>query len=121
MKAKVLLKDGFRFYKVDNTPVDVKAGDVFETGDMGERDRAARIAEKHIEFVDEKTAISISPAVASDPTSPSGNMGLATKAQQEQAAKDAEAKAKADDAAQDKALADAQAKAKAADAAKAKK
>jgi predicted nucleic acid-binding Zn-ribbon protein len=111
MKAKVLLKDGFRFYKIDNTVTDVKAGDVFEAGDMIERDRTARIGEKHMEYVDEKTPISISPVVAADPNSPAGNAGLASKAQQAQNVRDAEAKQKADDAAAEKVLADAQAKA----------
>jgi hypothetical protein len=120
MKAKVLLKDGFRFYKVDNTTVDVKAGDVFDAGEMGERDRAARIAEKHIEYVDEKTPSIVSPAVSADPLSPAGNIGLATKVQQTQYARDADARQKAEDAAAEKVLADHQAKATA-DAAKAAK
>src|ERR1035437_742267 len=111
MKAKVNLKDGFRFYKIDNTFTDVRNGDVFDAGEMIARDREARIGEKQIEFVDEKTPISISPAIAEDPTSPSGNLGLASKAQQEQHAKDADAKIKADEAAKDKSYTDARAKA----------
>lgn len=50
-KARVTLKEGFRFYKIDNTFQDVRFGDEFDVGQMLQRDRDARLVAKHMEIL----------------------------------------------------------------------
>lgn len=52
-KAKVTAPDGgFRYYRLDNVPVDVKNGQEIELDDIPRRDRDARIASGHVTPLD---------------------------------------------------------------------
>lgn len=50
-RAKVTMKapdEGFRYYRLDNVPVDLKNGQEFELDDIPARDRKARLASGHV-------------------------------------------------------------------------
>jgi hypothetical protein len=51
MKAKVTIPDGFRYYRHDNTHVDVKDGQEIEADDIPTRDRRARFDAGHLEEI----------------------------------------------------------------------
>lgn len=62
-KATVTLKEGFRYYRLDNHYYDVKNGDTVDLDDMTPRDAHARIAAGHVKLDDAPAA---APAPAAD-------------------------------------------------------
>lgn len=48
MKMKVMLAEGFRFHRLDNTFVDLKKGDVIEADEIPLAERTDRIMSQHI-------------------------------------------------------------------------
>lgn len=48
MKAKVALKEGFRYHRTDNTFVDLKEGDVIEADDIPGMQKAERLMAGHL-------------------------------------------------------------------------
>lgn len=65
MKAKVTLKGGFRYYRRDNSFVDLKEGDLFETDELSLFDQAERLADGHYAPVAEAT-----PTLPTPPPAP---------------------------------------------------
>lgn len=54
-KAEVTLKEGFRYYRLDNHYYDVKAGDTVDLDDMIPRDAQARIQAGHVKLIEPVT------------------------------------------------------------------
>jgi len=50
-KAEVTLRDGFRYYRLDNHFHDVKFGDEIDLDDLTPRDAAARIQAGHVKVI----------------------------------------------------------------------
>ena len=65
MKAKVALKEGFRYHRLDNSYVDVKVGEIIETEDIPPFERSERLRDGHLTPIKEKPAPAEKPA--SDP------------------------------------------------------
>lgn len=53
-KAEVTFKEGFRYYRLDNTYNDVKLGDEIDLDVMVPRDAQARIQAGHVKILDAK-------------------------------------------------------------------
>ena len=55
-KAEVILKEGFRYYRVDNHFYDVRLGDEVDLDDMTPRDSEARLQAGHVVILNAKNA-----------------------------------------------------------------
>jgi hypothetical protein len=68
MKARVTLKEGLRYHRLDNSFVDLKEGDIIELDDLSPMERAERLSDKHLVPVEErKPKAPEAPAPAKEP------------------------------------------------------
>jgi hypothetical protein len=99
MKAKVTLKEGLRYYRLDGSFVDLKQDDIVEADDIPPFARGERFRDGHLEPVAEKATAEDKAAAAAQ-----------AKADRAEERADARAEAKADRLAEDKAAVKAAAK-----------
>jgi hypothetical protein len=97
MKAKVTLKEGLRYYRIDGSFCDLKNGDIVDTDDIPPFTLEDRIRDKHLEPIQDKAA------AAAQVKSDKADAAAQAKADRAEERADARADAKADRLAEDRA------------------
>ena len=70
MKAKVTLKEGLRYYRIDGSFRDAKYGDVLDTEDIPPFSLEERLRDKHLVPVAAKATPAPAPTPAPEPPAP---------------------------------------------------